>query len=79
MGWLERVRSGVGHGGELGFVFGEAAAFVIKAFDLAAQLANGPVPPDALDLVEAALGFVGELNQLVEVGEGEPVNQLWSR
>ena len=34
----ERVRSGVGHGGELGFIFGEAAALVVEAGDLAARL-----------------------------------------
>ncbi len=58
VGCLERVRSSVSHVGQIGFVLGEAAALEVKAGDLAAQLTNGPVSADALDLVEAALGVV---------------------
>lgn len=64
------------HGGELGFVFGEAAALVVEAGDLAAQFADGPVAADALDLIEAALGGVGELDQFNEMSEGEALDQL---
>ncbi len=59
------------HGGELGFVLRKSAALVIEACDLAAEFADGPVAPDALDLVEAALGFVGERDDLGEMGEGK--------
>jgi hypothetical protein len=74
--WLEPVRSGVSHGGELCFIFGEAAAFVIEAGDLAAQLADRPISPDALDLVETALGGVWEFRKLAQVGEGQAVNEF---
>ena len=38
---------------------GEATALVVEAANLAAQLADGPVAANALDLIEAALGVVG--------------------
>ncbi len=59
VGRLKCFRSGVCHVGELGFVFGEAAALVVEAGNLAAQFADRPVATDALDLVEAALGGIG--------------------
>ena len=67
------------HGGELGFVFGEAAALVVEAGDLAAQFADGPVAADALDLIEAALGGVGDVDQLGKVREREAVDQCWGQ
>lgn len=85
MGGLQRVRRGMGQGRELGFVFGEAAALVIQAVDLAAQFPHRPVAAHAFDFVEAALGVVCELDQFGEMGEREPKNQfrvgrwqLWS-
>jgi hypothetical protein len=51
----------VSHGGELGFIFGKAAALVIEAGNLAAQLADRPVTTNALNFVEAALGRIGEV------------------
>ena len=79
LGGLKGFRLGVGNGGELGLVFRETAALVVEAGDLAAQLADGPVSPDALGLVEAALGFGRELDQFGKVCEGEAVDQLWGR
>lgn len=77
MGGLQRVGCRVGQGGELGLVFGQAAALVVQAVDLAAQLAHRPVAAQALQLVEAALGIVAELNQFGQMGEGEPEDQFW--
>jgi hypothetical protein len=58
---------------------------LIEAVDLAAQLADRPVPADALDLIETALGVVGDLDKLCEVREGQAEDQfgmgrdqLWS-
>ena len=56
-----------------------AAALVEEAGNLAAQFTNGPVAADALDLVEAALGVIGKVQQLGQVVEGETVEQLWSQ
>ena len=61
VGWLERVRGSVGHGGQLVFVFGEAAALIVEAGDLAAQLADGPVSADVCRLGGVRLGFRGSL------------------
>ena len=73
---LEGFCSCVSDGRELGFVFGKSAALVIEACDLAAEFADGPVAPDALDFVEAALGFVREFQQFCEVREGEPLDEV---
>lgn len=78
VGGLGRLRCRVSHRGELGFVFREAAALVVEAGDLAAQLADGPVAPEALDLVEAALGGVGEVAEFREMGEGKAGEPWWS-
>ena len=76
LGGQEGLGLGVGGGGESGFVLREAAALVVEAIDLAAQLADGPVAANALDLVEAALGVVGELDKLCEVREGQAIDQF---
>jgi hypothetical protein len=76
VGGLERFRRLMRQGGELGLVFGKATALVVEAGDLATQLADGPVPPDTLDLVKAPLGVVGKLNEFGEMGEGEAVEQF---
>ena len=76
LGGLEGLGLGLRFGGEFGFVFREAAALVVEAVDLAAQLAHRPVAANALELVEAALGGVGELDQLGQVRERETVDQF---
>ena len=73
---IEGFCSCVGDGCDFGFVFGKSAALVIEACDLAAEFADGPVAPDALDFVEAALGFVREFQQFCEVREGEPLDEV---
>ena len=68
---LEGFRFLMGHGGELCLVFGKPASFVVEAGDLAAKFTDGPAASNAFDLIEATLGFVGELNDLCEVSEGQ--------
>ena len=75
---LGLLSSGLDEFSEAVLVFGQARAFVVEAGDLTSEFADGPVAPDALDLVEAALGFVGELQQFGQVGKGEALDQLWS-
>ena len=60
--------------GNSGFVLGKAAALVVEADDLALQFAHRPISPDAIDFIEATLGFVGELNAFGKMRVGQAKN-----
>lgn len=76
---LDGFRPGVSHGGERFLVPGKTTALIVETGDLAAKLADGPVAPNALDLVETPLGFVWEFLQFSEMGKGKAMEEVGVR
>jgi hypothetical protein len=62
--------------GELGFVFGKPTPLVVEAVDLPTQFADGPIAANAFDLVEAALGVVGDFEEFGKMRKGDTVDEV---
>ena len=63
---------------ELLFVERQAGTFVVKAADLALELAHRPVAAQAFHLVEDAFGFISDNNEFGDMAEGKLGNNDFS-